>query len=145
MNGFGSLEGNLWLGLDKIARLTSNGPAQLHVYLEDINSTSFAKYSAFQVSDSTDNYRLLAEGYSGSAVDGLAFHNGSIFQTFDMNNSGCATLWRSGWWYNNCYHSHLNGAYGTTGCIAIMWHDDNFSCFSALAKTLTIMKLKLHD
>lgn len=50
----------------------------------------------------------------------MAFHNGMFFSTFDRDNDrgspySCALAWLSGWWYNDCHRSNLNGEYGNTG------------------------------
>ena len=67
VNGFGDLEGEHWLGLDKISCLSSCG-AVLRVDLEVVNGTrKYAEYSTFNVDDASTNYRLTVEGFSGTA------------------------------------------------------------------------------
>ena len=67
VNGFGDLEGEHWLGLDKISCLSSGG-AVLRVELEDVSGTrKYAEYSTFSVDDASTNYRLNVEGFSGTA------------------------------------------------------------------------------
>ena len=67
VNGFGDLEGEHWLGLDKISCLSSGG-AVLRVDLEDVNGTQgYAEYSNFSVDDASTNYTLTVEGFSGTA------------------------------------------------------------------------------
>ena len=66
VNGFGDLEGEYWLGLDKISCLSS-GEAVLRVDLEDVNGIrKYAEYSTFSVDDASTNYRLTVEGYNGT-------------------------------------------------------------------------------
>ena len=46
--GFGNLNGEFWLGLDKIHRQTVSGGYKLRIDLEDIHGkTAFAEYSSF--------------------------------------------------------------------------------------------------
>ena len=67
VNGFGDLEGEHWLGLNKISCLSLGG-AVLRVDLEDVNGIrKYAEYSTFNVEDASTNYRLTVEGYSGTA------------------------------------------------------------------------------
>ena len=63
--GFGNLNGEFWLGLDKIHRLTKER-CRLHVDLEDINgNTSYAEYDFFGVASERSKYRLSLGSYSG--------------------------------------------------------------------------------
>ena len=60
VNGFGDLEGEHWLGLNKISCLPSAGVV-LRVDLEKFSGTQgYAEYSTFNVDDAS-NYRLTVE------------------------------------------------------------------------------------
>ena len=118
-NGFGDLTGEFWLGLSKIHRLTKEGSNTLRVDLEDFEgNTSYANYSTFSVNDGSTEYMLTVGGYSGTAGDSLAIHNGRRFTTRDNDNDltggNCAQIHTGAWWYNNCYYSNLNGRYFST-------------------------------
>ena len=57
--GFGNLNGEFWLGLDKIHRLTVSGGYKLRIDLEDIHGkTAFAEYSSFSVTSERAKYQL---------------------------------------------------------------------------------------
>ena len=64
--GFGNLNGEFWLGLDKIHRLTK-GRNRLWVGLEDFdNQTAYAEYDSFGVGDEQSKYKLERLGqYAG--------------------------------------------------------------------------------
>ena len=63
---FGDLNGEFWLGLDKINRLSESGQNVLRVDLEDFeNETRYAEYTTFAVASGIDNYSLTVGGYSG--------------------------------------------------------------------------------
>ena len=63
--GFGSLNGEFWLGLDKINRLSS-GNNELRVDLEDWQgATRYAEYNSFAVADENNSYKLSIGSYSG--------------------------------------------------------------------------------
>ena len=65
-NGFGDLNGNFWLGLDRIHRLTKSEQNILRVDLMDwTNKTAYAKYGSFSVASESDGYRLDLENFSG--------------------------------------------------------------------------------
>ena len=64
--GFGNLNGEFWLGLDKIHRLTVSGGYKLRIDLEDIHGkTAFAEYSSFSVTSERAKYQLNLGSYSG--------------------------------------------------------------------------------
>ncbi|KAI8482145.1 Fibrinogen C domain-containing protein 1 [Branchiostoma belcheri] len=69
--GFPSnLNGEFWLGNDKLHRLTEQKAYGLRVDLEDTSgNTRYANYSSFSITDESDHYRLTVGGYSGNAVD----------------------------------------------------------------------------
>ena len=63
--GFGNLNGEFWLGLDKINRLTKQR-SRLHVDLEETTGkTAYADYDFFGVASERSKYKLSLETYSG--------------------------------------------------------------------------------
>ena len=119
MKGFGDLNGEFWLGLNKINRLTNCGTTikSLRLDLEDFDGNKrYAQYSTFQVKNSSRKYTLNTAGYSGNAGDSLTAHNGMNFTTKDQDNdihssTNCAVTYKGAWWYKNCHSSNLNGKY----------------------------------
>ena len=64
-HGFGNLNGEFWLGLDKINLLTK-AKNRLRVDLEDTQGkTEYAEYDDFAVSSERSNYELSLGKYSG--------------------------------------------------------------------------------
>ena len=64
--GFGSLNGEFWLGLEKINRLTSSGQHKLRVDLENSTGhTVYAEYDLFDIGGEETKYRLSVTRYSG--------------------------------------------------------------------------------
>ena len=83
-NGFEDLNGEFWLGLDKIHRLTISSVNGQQITLRfDIRDQEgnkrYAKYSTFQIADSSTNYRMSVAGYSGDAGDRFSSENGMMF------------------------------------------------------------------
>ena len=65
-NGFGSLTGEFWLGLDKIHLLTSSREYKLRVDLEDFAGNVFyAEYDLFNVASMGEKYKLNVSSYAG--------------------------------------------------------------------------------
>nr|CAB3245503.1 ficolin-1-like [Phallusia mammillata] len=113
------MEGEFWLGLDKIHRITSGRLCSLQVNLVAFDgSQAYANYKMFAVNDESDKYRLNVAGYSGTAGDSLTYHNLMSFGTKDRDNDrnpyNCAhrSGGAGGWWYNYCFTSALNGKWG---------------------------------
>ena len=126
-NGFGNLNGEFWLGLGKIKRLTKEQSNTLRVDLGDFDgNTSYAQYTTFSVGDITTDYNLTVGGYSGTAGDSLTYHNGMKFSTRDNDNDNssgtgnCALSYHGAWWFNHCFTSHLNGPYHHNPVISIV-------------------------
>ena len=119
LKGFGDLNGEFWLGLHNIHRLTLAANTTLRVDLSDFEGGKrYANYSTFRVLDSSRKYTLIIGGYSGDAGDSMAYQNRMNFTTFDEDNDHhpnrnfhCAISFKGAWWYNACQHSNLNAQY----------------------------------
>jgi len=123
-NGFGSLDGNMWFGLDKIHLLAGPGRrAKVRFDLKhwDLGTTVYsARYTTFEVGSEAEKYKLLIGGYTGTAGDSMTVkHNNMMFTTYDNDNdastaaANCAVSWKGGWWYNKCHDVNLNGIFPT--------------------------------
>ncbi|CAG2257276.1 unnamed protein product [Mytilus edulis] len=109
-----------------IHTITSSEKYELYIHLEDFDGkTAYAKYSTFNVEDFKSNFMLHISGYTGTAGDGLNYHDKMMFTTKDKDNdrwkSNCAGLRIGAWWYNRCIHSNLNGKYGNRNSGQIFW------------------------
>ncbi|XP_053664381.1 ficolin-1-like [Anopheles marshallii] len=145
--GFGNLNGEFWLGNEKIYRLTSEKPREIAFVMEDFDgNVGIARYDSFKLGDDTEKYTLKSLGtFSGSAGDSLSRNVGSMFSTYDMDNdkysSSCAEVYRGGWWYDACHLSNLNGKYmkGATTVYAVSMCWNSFKGFYYSLKTSRIM------
>ena len=130
--GFGNLDSNFWLGLEKIRRITNSATYQLYVAVQFQNvdvaaqsgqSVRFAEYNSFSLATEASNYQLSIGSYNSTistAGDSLiSRHNGKYFSTKDRDNDNsppnCAGQYQSGWWFNGCLDSNLNGVWKSTG------------------------------
>jgi len=113
--GFGN-QSEFWLGLDKLHAATQDRPRELRIDLEDFSGNkAYAHYTSFRISPESDNYAISVSGYSGTAGDALAYHNGKPFTTKDRDHDNhCAVTSTGAWWYDYCFHSNLNGKYQLT-------------------------------
>ena len=84
-----------------------------------------AEYGHFKVDDEKSKYKLEVSEISkkSNAGDSLGdsanvgqSHNNMPFSTYDCDNDmrfydNCAQIFKSGWWFNACFQSNLNGIY----------------------------------
>lgn len=121
-NGFGDLDKEFWLGNKYIALLTKDGQHELMINLSITGESRYAHYNSFKVGDASTKYRLTVGGYSGDAGDGMIYHNGQPFSTYDQDNDkrsniNCASheQLKGAWWFTDCWKSSLNGQYVKEG------------------------------
>ena len=139
-SGFGDLHGNFWLGLHNIRRIllspgiqSSQSTFDLYIGMETNHPNSplrrCAYYHDFNIGPEEEDFKLTlgsfdrteAANFCGSAnamntLDQLTPHSNNMFSTYDHDVDGhsttnCAASHGGGWWFKNCYDSHLNGAY----------------------------------
>ena len=69
-------------------------------------------------------------GFTGTAGDSLAVHNGMSFSTKDRDNDrasgSCAQHYKGAWWYYiQCHRSNLNGHYFDSAkidAVGVTWY-----------------------
>ncbi|CAC5380088.1 Fibrinogen-like protein A,Ryncolin-4,Angiopoietin-related protein 7,Ficolin-1-B,Techylectin-5A,Ficolin-2,Ryncolin-1,Tenascin-R,Fibrinogen-like protein 1,Angiopoietin-1,Fibrinogen C domain-containing protein 1-A,Fibrinogen C domain-containing protein 1-B,Tenascin-N,Ryncolin-3,Tenascin,Fibrinogen C domain-containing protein 1,Ryncolin-2,Microfibril-associated glycoprotein 4,Ficolin-1-A,Ficolin-1,Techylectin-like protein,Angiopoietin-4 [Mytilus coruscus] len=114
-DGFGDINGEFWIG-NKYLHILTQVPTELRIDLMAWdNDKRYAKYSTFVIGDAESKYTLSVDRFSGDAGDGLDYHHGLKFSTFDQDNTKtgtkCAAKNKGAWWYDNCSFSSLNGEY----------------------------------
>ena len=122
--GFGSLTGEFWYGLQSLHCLTDQGQWEMRIDFTLTDGTkSYISYSSFRVGPASSNYQLSISGYKGIAssdpIAGSHSLNGRSFTTKDKDNDNlsrnCATNYAGGnaggWWYNLCSHIFINHQY----------------------------------
>ncbi|XP_064553637.1 fibrinogen-like protein 1 [Drosophila montana] len=124
-NGFGDLNGEFFIGLEKLHRMTVAQPHELLVFLEAFTfRTKFITFSKFLVGSEDTDYELQQIEFNGSYYDGngraLTYNIRQKFSTYDRDNDNywvknCAKAFKGGWWFNSCdnldYFANLNGEY----------------------------------
>uniref|UniRef100_H2Z1G8 Fibrinogen C-terminal domain-containing protein n=1 Tax=Ciona savignyi TaxID=51511 RepID=H2Z1G8_CIOSA len=143
---FGNLSNEFWLGMENLHALTRTGNYELRIELEDCERVrKFAKYSSFSIGSVEQRYSLTVSGYSGNAGDSLIYHNGRPFTTKDVDNDSkgggnCAVIHHGAWWYGDCYHSNLNGAY--LNCQTTTTQSASWGSFQGSKYSLKLIEMK---
>ncbi|XP_064551597.1 angiopoietin-related protein 7-like [Drosophila montana] len=114
--GFGSFDGDFFLGLERIHRLTRAQPHELYIHMEGFDGDiKYRRYDQFAISGEEDQYTLITLGKSeGSAKnDYLLYHKDKKFTTYDrdndnLNSGNCANRDErgGGWWYGDCAYRY---------------------------------------
>ncbi|KAI8481389.1 microfibril-associated glycoprotein 4-like [Branchiostoma floridae x Branchiostoma belcheri] len=119
-DGFGDIEGEHWLGLKVLHKLTGGDTNyELRIEMQDWDgNTAWAKYDTFKIAGEREKYRLTVSGYQGNASDALVHSSKCKFSTRQEDNDlsgarNCAEEQGGGWWYCFCERSgsNLNGPY----------------------------------
>ena len=146
VTGFGDLNGEYWMGLERLHEITSTGTYELFIGFNSktasLGGPFKAVYLDFSVgsisTDQKSGYKLtvttMDTGRSTASEDRLYPHNLQDFSTHDQDNDGdsdidCANLGNKkfgGWWFSksgstnkpsDCVHSNLNGKYEANGYV----------------------------
>ncbi|KAM7388023.1 hypothetical protein PAMP_024227 [Pampus punctatissimus] len=117
--GFGSLNGEFWLGLESIHSLSKQGQYLLQVELSDWAGREQAARYRITVDGEEEKFALHLEHESSLGVQEEIMTTGASgvpFSTADRDNDlaadvNCAELLSGGWWFRSCGESNLNGKY----------------------------------
>ena len=85
-------------------------------YQYNNKSWSYLHYNQFSVGSAIERYLLTVGGLTGVGTDWFTdkskSHSGMKFSTpnndNDKDSGNCADVYKSGWWYNFCYHININ-------------------------------------
>ncbi|XP_056599342.1 angiopoietin-related protein 4 [Triplophysa dalaica] len=119
--GFGNLNGEFWLGLEKIHSMSKAGNYILKVQFSDWRDDIQSITYAFRLNGQENNYSLhVLERTAGNLESSLSSEGSGVpFSTRDKDNDqkndlNCAKQLSGGWWFSNCGRSNLNGRYFVT-------------------------------
>uniref|UniRef100_A0A673MKX1 Angiopoietin-related protein 4-like n=1 Tax=Sinocyclocheilus rhinocerous TaxID=307959 RepID=A0A673MKX1_9TELE len=119
--GFGNLNGEFWLGLEKIHSVSKGGNYILKVQFSDWRDEVQTINYPFRLNGKESNYSLRILGSpAGNLESSLSTEiSGVPFSTRDKDNDqkndlNCAKQLSGGWWFSNCGRSNLNGRYFVT-------------------------------
>ncbi|KAM9790310.1 angiopoietin-related protein 4 [Syngnathus typhle] len=118
--GFGSLNGEFWLGLEKIYSIAKNGGYILKIKLSDWGDDLASIRLPFHLGGAESKYSLqiqevgtfspLERSLGSDAASGLPFSTRD-HDNDHKNDTNCAKHLSGGWWFSNCGQSNLNGRF----------------------------------
>ncbi|XP_077413351.1 angiopoietin-related protein 4 [Vanacampus margaritifer] len=118
--GFGSLNGEFWLGLEKMYSIAKNGGYILQIKLSDWAGDTASIRLPFRLGGDETQYSLrIQEVGTFSPLEralGSDAASGLPFSTRDHDNdhkkdANCAKHLSGGWWFSSCGQSNLNGRF----------------------------------
>ncbi|XP_021511231.1 angiopoietin-related protein 3 [Meriones unguiculatus] len=114
-NGFGRLDGEFWLGLEKIYAIVRQSNYILRLELQDWkDSMHYVEYS-FHLGNGKTNYTLHVAEVAGNAPEALPERRDLMFSTWDHRTKEqlyCPENDSGGWWWRGaCGGNNLNGKY----------------------------------
>uniref|UniRef100_A0A8D1S043 Fibrinogen C-terminal domain-containing protein n=1 Tax=Sus scrofa TaxID=9823 RepID=A0A8D1S043_PIG len=113
--GFGRLDGEFWLGLEKIYSIVKQSNYILRIELEDWNDNEYYIEYSFHLGDHETNYTLHLVEIAGNVPNALPEHKDLMFSTWDHKAKGhvnCPESYSGGWWCHDvCGENNLNGIY----------------------------------
>ncbi|XP_060552684.1 ficolin-1-like isoform X2 [Ruditapes philippinarum] len=120
-NGFGNVDGELWLGLQYIQELAGQGSTEIRLDMTRNDSTTGHEICPdFKLTEGT-KYKLNIGSCTRVDLLSIGFdHNNQMpFSTYDRDldtsSINCAVFLRGAWWYSKCARVNLNGLYVTPG------------------------------
>ncbi|XP_060582582.1 microfibril-associated glycoprotein 4-like [Ruditapes philippinarum] len=121
-NGFGNVEGELWLGLKYIKELAEHSSTEIRIDMTRNDSTTGHEACPdFMLTEGT-NYTLTIGPCTRSGMRDaryvFAYNNQMPFSTYDRDldvEIDCPVDGHGAWWYKNCNNVNLNGLYLTPG------------------------------
>ncbi|NXD83072.1 ANGL3 protein, partial [Halcyon senegalensis] len=115
-NGFGDLNEEFWLGLNKTHSITNQGDYILRIELQDWRDNKRYIQYAFSLGGPDTDYTLQLSRLSGSIPNALPEQTQLRFSTADhdmdiINEFNCPENYLGGWWHSDCEETNLNGKY----------------------------------
>ncbi|XP_010368986.1 angiopoietin-related protein 3 isoform X2 [Rhinopithecus roxellana] len=113
--GFGRLDGEFWLGLEKIYSIVKQSNYVLRIELEDWKDNKHYIEYSFYLGNYETNYTLHVVKITGNVPNAIPENKDLVFSTWDHKAKGhfsCPESYSGGWWWHDeCGENNLNGKY----------------------------------
>uniref|UniRef100_H0V783 Angiopoietin-related protein 3 n=1 Tax=Cavia porcellus TaxID=10141 RepID=H0V783_CAVPO len=146
--GFGKLDGEFWLGLEKIYSIAKQSSYILRIELEDWKDNKYHVEYSFHLGSHETNYLLHLAGATGNGPEVFPEHKDLMFSTWDhkARHLNCSESYSGGWWWHDaCDGNNLNGKYNkprakskTEKRRGIWWRSPNGNLYSIKSTKILI-------
>ncbi|XP_004699435.1 angiopoietin-related protein 3 [Echinops telfairi] len=113
-HGFGNLNGEFWLGLEKIYSIVKQSNYILRVELADWKDNKYYVEYSFHLGNHETNYKLYLVEIIGNIPNAIPEHKDLVFSTWDHKEKrhlNCQEDYSGWWWHDICGEHNLNGKY----------------------------------
>lgn len=155
-NGFGTFDGEFWLGLEKIYSIVKQSNYILRIELEDWKDNQHYIEYSFHLGNQETNYTLHLAEIAGNVLKALPEHRDLMFSTWDHKAKGhlyCPESYSGGWWWHDaCGYNNLNGKYHKPRAKSkperrrgICWRSQNGKLYSIKSSKMLIQPTNLES
>ncbi|KFO23181.1 angiopoietin-related protein 3 [Fukomys damarensis] len=148
-HGFGKLDGEFWLGLEKIYSIVKQSNYILRIELEDWKDNKYYVEYSFHLGNHETNYRLHLAEMTGNGPKAFPEHQDLEFSTWGHKAERhllCSESYSGGWWWHDvCDENNLNGKYNkprakskTEKRRGICWRSQNGKLYSIKSTKMLI-------
>ncbi|XP_023574085.1 angiopoietin-related protein 3 [Octodon degus] len=112
--GFGKLDGEFWLGLEKIYSIVKQSNYTLRIELEDWKDNKYHVEYSFHLGNHDTNYMLHLAEMTGNGPKVFPEHTDLVFSTWGhrAGHLNCSEHYSGGWWWRDvCDENNLHGKY----------------------------------
>ena len=102
-NGFGDLNGEFWLGLEKLYRILNQPYVRYSVRIETWSESGnlwFEEFENFYIGDENEQYEIKSTGSHGNLNFQSYFNYGGKFFTHDKDSNAKCGFLNNGFWYS---------------------------------------------
>ncbi|KAM6168676.1 angiopoietin-related protein 3 [Erethizon dorsatum] len=146
--GFGKLDGEFWLGLEKIHSIVKQSNYILRIELEDWKDNKYFVEYPFHLGNHETNYMLHLAKMTGNGPKVFPEYKDLVFSTWDhkAGHLNCSESYSGGWWWHDvCDENNLNGKYNkprakskTEKRRGICWRSQNGKLYSVKSTKMLI-------
>lgn len=100
--GFGDINGNYWIGLNEMQKMTFRNKMVLRIELWNTKTDhQFIEYDSFLVYSEENDFKVeVGKSDRATLVDWFAHHSGNIFGTKDRGNfNKTCSMYKGAWWF----------------------------------------------